>query len=289
MLNKLIEVAVKRRVATLALTVAFLFFGIQTLMKLKVEAFPDVTNVQVMVITLYPGQAAEEVERKVTIPVERALVNVPRVLIQRSITSFGLSQVIVTFEDDVDIYWARQQVAELLPEADVPEGLQPHLGPNDTPVGQVFQYTLEGDGYTPSELRGWQDWVVEKALMRTAGVADVVSFGGFQKEYHVLADPGLMRDQGVTLQELFDALKNASGATSGGYVHHGDSEFVVRGTGWLQGPKDIENTMVKQRAGTPVLVRNVARVVEGYVPRRGTVGRDKASDSNRRHHSAPPR
>ncbi|MFT3838227.1 MAG: CusA/CzcA family heavy metal efflux RND transporter [Myxococcaceae bacterium] len=279
MLNQLIAIAVRRRVATVLLTVAFAAFGIKTFLGLKVEAFPDVTNVQVMVITLYPGQAGEEVERKVTIPVERALTGVPRVLVQRSITSFGLSQVIVTFEDDVDIYWARQQVAERLPEADVPDGIQPHLGPNDTPVGQVFQYTLEGDGYTPSELRGWQDWVVEKALMRTAGVADVVSFGGFQKEYHVLADPVLLRDAQVTLGELFDALKNANGATSGGYVQHGESEFVVRGSGWLKGPKDIENTMVKQRNGTPVLVRNVARVVEGYVPLRGTVGRDKATNS----------
>ena len=143
-----------------------------------------------MVITLYPGQAAEEIEKQVTIPVERALTGTPRVLIQRSITSFGLSQVILTFEDDVDIYWARQQVAERLSDAEVPEGITPHLGPNDTPVGQVYQYTLESDHHSPSELRSWQDWVVSKNLMRAPGVADVVSFGGFQKECHVLADPG---------------------------------------------------------------------------------------------------
>ena len=153
-----------------------------------------------MVITLYPGQAAEEVEKQVTIPVERALTGTPRVLIQRSITSFGLSQVILTFEDDVDIYWARQQVAERLPDAEVPDGITPHLGPNDTPVGQIYQYTLESDRHSPSELRSWQDWVVSKHLMRAPGVADVVSFGGFQKEYHVLADPGRLRNAGVTLE-----------------------------------------------------------------------------------------
>jgi cobalt-zinc-cadmium resistance protein CzcA len=278
-LNKLIEVAVKQRTATLFFVAIFFAYGVHTLLNLKVEAFPDVTNVQVMVITLYPGQAAEEVERKVTIPVERALTGVPRVLVQRSITSFGLSQVIVTYEDDVDIYWARQQIAERLPEADLPDGVTATLGPNDTPVGQIYQYTLEGDGFTPADLRGWQDWVVEKTLMRTAGVADVVSFGGFQKEYHVLADPGLLRDQGVTLKDLFDALSNSNGATSGGYVAHGDSEFVVRGTGWLGSQKDVEATMVKVRNGTPVLVRNVARVVESYVPRRGTVGRGRSLDS----------
>ena len=168
MLNRLIDFAVHRRVMTLVLTAAFAVFGVVTFMKLKIEAFPDVTNVQVMVITLYPGQAAEEVERKVTIPVERAVTGTPRMLVQRSITSFGLSQVIITFEDGVDIYWARQQVSERLPDAEVPEGIEPHLGPNDTPVGQVYQYTLESDHHSPSELRSWQDWVVSKQLMRAA-------------------------------------------------------------------------------------------------------------------------
>jgi cobalt-zinc-cadmium resistance protein CzcA len=159
MLNRLIDLAVHRRALALLGTLAFAVFGVMTFTKLKIEAFPDVTNVQVMVITLYPGQAAEEIERQVTIPVERALTGVPRVLIQRSITSFGLSQVVLTFEDDVDIYWARQQVAERLPDAEVPPGIQPHLGPNDTPVGQVFQYTPESDHHTPASCAagrtGW--------------------------------------------------------------------------------------------------------------------------------------
>src|ERR1700748_750350 len=178
MIDRLIDLAVTRRFATLVATVLFALFGIHTLSKLKIEAFPDVTNVQVMVISLYPGQAAEEVEKQVTIPVERALFGTPRVLVQRSITSFGLSQVIVTFEDDVDIYFARQQVAERLASAEVPDGVTPELGPNDTPVGQIYQYTLESDHHSPSELRSWQDWVVSKQLMRTPGVADGGSFVG---------------------------------------------------------------------------------------------------------------
>src|SRR5689334_1604316 len=205
LLDKLIDFAVHRRAITLTATLLAAVFGVVTFGKLKIEAFPDVTNVQVMVITLYPGQAPEEVEKQVTIPVERALNGTPRVLVQRSITSFGLSQVILTFEDDVDIYWARQQVAERLPEAEVPEGIEPHLGPNDTPVGQVYQYTLESDHHSPSEIRSWQDWVVSKHLMRAAGVADVVSFGGFQKEYHVLADPGRMRNAGLSLADVIRA------------------------------------------------------------------------------------
>jgi len=279
MLNKLIDFAVHRRVMTLVLTVAFAIFGVITFGKLKIEAFPDVTNVQVMVISLFPGQAAEEIEKQVTIPVERALTGTPRVLIQRSITSFGLSQVILTFEDDVDIYWARQQVAERLHEADVPDGVEPHLGPNDTPVGQIYQYTLESDHHSPSELRSWQDWVVAKTLMRTAGVADVVSFGGFQKEYHVLCDPGRLRNNGLTLKDLMEAVASSNGATSGGYVRYGESEFVVRGRGYLRTPKDIESTVVRVNNGVPILVRNVAQVVESYTPRRGAVARGAATDS----------
>jgi cobalt-zinc-cadmium resistance protein CzcA len=279
MLNKLIDFAVHRRATTLLATLAFAIFGVVSFRKLKIEAFPDVTNVQVMVITLFPGQAPEEVEKQVTIPVERALNGTPRVLVQRSITSFGLSQVILTFEDDVDIYWARQQVSERLPEAEVPDGIEPHLGPNDTPVGQVYQYTLESDHHSPSELRSWQDWTVSKQLMRAPGVADVVSFGGFQKEYHVLADPGRLRGSGLTLQDLITAVAGSNGATSGGYLKFGETEFVVRGRGYLKGVRDIENTVIRASNGTPVLVRNVAQVVESYTPRRGAVARGDAIDS----------
>src|SRR3954471_7018748 len=279
MLEHLIDLAVKKRAFTLVATVAFAIFAVFTFGKLKIEAFPDVTNVQVMVIGLYPGQAAEEVEKQVTIPIERALTGAPQVLIQRSITSFGLSQVILTFEDGVDIYFARQQVAERLPDAELPDGVQAQLGPNDPPVGQVYQYTLESDRHTPSELRSWQDWVVSKHLMRTAGVADVVSFGGFQKEYHVLADPGRLRNAGVTLKDVIDAVAASNGATSGGYLELGESELVVRGRGYLKSPADIGNTVVKATNGTPVLVRNVAQVVEAYTPRRGAVARAGAADS----------
>ncbi len=279
MIDKLIDLAVRHRVPTLLFTVLFALFGVYTLSRLKIEAFPDVTNVQVMVITLYPGQAGEEIEKQVTIPLERALFGVPRVLVQRSITSFGLSQVILTFEDGVDIYFARQQVAERLGSAEMPEGVTPELGPNDTPVGQIYQYTLESDHHSPSELRSWQDWVLEKEIKRIAGVADVVSFGGFQKEYHVLCDPGRLKANGLTLKDLIASVSGSNGATSGGYVQYGESEFVVRGRGYLQGRSDIEKTVIAVQDGTPILVRNVAKVAEGYVPRRGAVARGDAIDS----------
>lgn len=279
MLESLVDFAVRRRVATLVLAGIFALFGVFTLLKLKIEAFPDVTNVQVMIITLYPGQAAEEIEKQVTIPIERALGGVPNVLVQRSITSFGLSQVILTFEDDVDIYFARQQVAEKLRDAEVPDGITPTLGPNDTPVGQIFQYTLESDTHSPGELRSWQEWVVSKHLKRTAGVADVVSFGGFQKEFHVIADPARLRARGLTLTQLVDAVSESSAATSGGYVRFGEAEQVVRGRGYLRGIQDIKETVVAVQDGIPVLVRNVASVEEGFTPRRGAVARGLNVDS----------
>lgn len=279
MFERLIDLAIRYKVATLAFTGLFALFGCLTLARLKIEAFPDVTNVQVMVISLYPGQAAEEVEKQVTIPLERALFGVPRVLVQRSITSFGLSQVVLTFEDDVDIYFARQQVAERLSTADMPDGVTPELGPNDTPVGQIYQYTLESEHHTPSELRSWQDWVLEREIKRIAGVADVVSFGGFQKEYHVLADPSRLKANGLTLKDLISAVSGSTGATSGGYVEYGESEFVVRGRGYLQDKSDIEKTVIAVREGTPIVIRNVAKVAEGYVPRRGAVARGLAIDS----------
>lgn len=279
MFERLIDLAVRNRVATLVFTCLFAIFGCFTLARLKIESFPDVTNVQVMVISLYPGQAAEEVEKQVTIPIERAMFGAPHVLVQRSITSFGLSQVILTFEDDVDIYFARQQVAERLASADVPDGVTPELGPNDTPVGQIYQYTLESDHHTPSELRSWQDWVLEKEIKRIPGVADVVSFGGFQKEFHVLADPARLKANGLTLKDLIAAVSSSSGATSGGYVQYGESEFVVRGRGYLQGKADLEKTVISVREGTPIVVHNVAKVAEGYVPRRGAVARGEAMDS----------
>jgi cobalt-zinc-cadmium resistance protein CzcA len=279
LLERLIDFSIRRRAATLVGCAAFALFGLYTLSKLKIESFPDVTNVQVMVITLVPGQAAEEVEKRVTIPVERALTSTPNVLMQRSITSFGLSQVIVTFEDDTDIYFARQQIAERLPDAEVPDGITPTLGPNDTPVGQIYQYTLESSHHSPSELRGWQDWVVSRHLMRVRGVADVVNFGGFQKEYHVLADPSALRANRLALKDLIDAVAASNGATSGGYLRHGEAEFVVRGRGYLTGLQDIEKVVIRAQNGTPVLVRNVAKVVESYTPRRGAVGRGAALDS----------
>ena len=228
MLDRLIDFAVHRRAVALLLSLAFAAFGVYTFTKLKVEAFPDVTNVQVMVITLYPGQAAEEVEKKVTIPVERALTGTPRVLVQRSITSFGLSQVIMTFQDDVDIYWARQQVVERLPDAEVPAGVEPSLGPNDTPVGQI--YPVHAGERPPQPQRaavsGRSGWSRSTCAASTASRTSSASAAS-SRSITSSSTRRSLRNTGLSLKDVGDAIEQSNGSTSGGYLKRGESR--VRG------------------------------------------------------------
>src|SRR3954470_13906552 len=177
---------------------------------LTIEAFPDPTDTQVHVITLYSGQPSEEIERRVSIPLERALNGTPGLFRLRSISLFGLSLVTLTFEDGVEPLVARQQIMERIPGAELPPGIEPDLGPLATPIGEVYRYTLEGRGADPMSLRTLQDWVVRPAIMRVPVVADVVSYGGLVKKVHVEPDPTKMASLGVVLDDLFTALSKAS-------------------------------------------------------------------------------
>ena len=245
-----------------------------------------------MVITLYPGQAAEEIEKQVTIPVERALTGTP------ARADPAIDHVVRAVAGHPDLRGRRRHLlgaAAGRRAAARRRGARGHRrrtsGPNDTPVGQVYQYTLESDHHSPSELRSWQDWVVSKHLMRAPGVADVVSFGGFQKEYHVLADPARLRNDGHHAEgpdrrgrgvERRDVGRLPAATAS--------RELVVRGRGYLKSPADIEQHGRQARPnGTPVLVRNVAQVVEAYTPRRGAVARGERDRLGRGDRAAAPR
>src|SRR4029077_17066878 len=188
---------------------------------------------QVYVITLFNGHAAEEVERQVTLPVEQELNGLPGLTRMRSVSIFGLSFVPPPFDDGTDLYFARQQVTERLAQVDVPDGVKPTLGPLSTPTGEIFRYTLTGDAYSPMQLRGIQDWVMERHLKQVPGVADVVSFGGFVKEYQVQVDPRQLQAPGVTLQQVFAALGRSNANAGGNYIEHGEEQYVVRGLGTL--------------------------------------------------------
>src|SRR3954467_3959871 len=221
MIEALLSQSLKNRLPSFLLAAVIGAAGYYSYSHLTVEAFPDPTDTQVQVITIYPGQPSEEVERRVSIPLERALNGVPGLYRLRSISLFGLSLVTLTFEDGVEPLVARQQITERIPDANLPTGITPDLGPLATPIGEVYRYTLEGKGADPMTLRTIQDWVVRPAIMRVPGVADVVSYGGLVKEIHVEPSPTKMAATGVVLDDLFQALSKASENASGGSIERG--------------------------------------------------------------------
>jgi len=258
--------------------IVFVGAGLIAFKNLPVEAFPDVTDTQVTVIALFPGRAAEEVEKQVTIPLEVGLSGLPGAVRLFSHTQFGLSFVIITFDDRVNGYFARQQVVERLNNVDLPPGVQAELAPFSTAIGEIYRYRLKGENSSPRELRTFQDWVVARQLKLVPGVADVTSFGGLVKQYEVHPDLPRMRDYKVTLAQLSQAVANGNTNAGGSYLAQGSQQYLIRGIGLFQGPEDIENVVVDARGGTPVLVRDVARVEVGAVPRQGVAGENDDDD-----------
>jgi cobalt-zinc-cadmium resistance protein CzcA len=278
-LDAILRFSLRNRAAVLLFTLIAAAAGVFAFRRLTVEAFPDPTDTQVTTITLLPGQPAEEVERQIGLPLERALNGMPGLTRLRNLSLFGLSHVTLTFEDGVDPYFARQQVVERLRDAELPEGVRAELGPLATPIGEVYRYTLVGAGGNPMTLRSLQDWVVRPRLLRVPGIADVVSYGGLVKEIHVQPSPSRLAALGLTLEDLEGALTRASTNASGGVLERGAEQFVVRSTGLFTSLADIAATRVATRDGTPVLVRDVAEVREGWAPRQGVVSRGSDFDS----------
>ncbi len=247
--------------------------GVWSWVEIKKEAYPDVGDTQVTVITVFPGRAAEEVEQQVTLPIERALNAVPRVLTRRSKTIFGLSVIQLTFEDGVDDYFARQRVLEKLNDAALPDGVSPSLAPLVGPVGEIYRYVIEApEDYTPMDLRTLQDWVIVPKLLQVPGIADVVNFGGLVKQFHVITTPDKLLRYNLTLQNVIDAINMNNLNTGGGVIRRGGQGFVVRGIGAIRAKEDIENIVVTSPAGVPVFVRNVATVEESPLPPAGVLG-----------------
>lgn len=256
----------------------FIGGGTWAYLNLPVEAFPDVTDTQVQVITLFPGRAAEEVEKQVTVPMEVALSGLPGAVRMFSHTQFGLSFVILTFNDSVNGYFARQQVVERLREVDLPDGAETQLAPFSTAIGEIYRYRMKGHGQGPRELRTYEDWIVERQLRLVPGVADIVTLGGLVKQYEVQPDLARLRDYKLTLAQLSQAIQRGNANAGGSYVEQGAQQYLIRGIGLFTGPQDIENVVVAERGGTPILVKNVARVRIGSVPRQGVAGQDDEDD-----------
>lgn len=272
MFEALARFAVHRWAIVLVVTAVFVVLGVQSYRTLPVEAFPDVTDPQVEVVGLYPGQSAEEVEKRVTLELERVLSGTPKLIGLRSVSVFGLALVTLTFQDGTTDFELRTHVAERLRDATLPESASTAMGPQATPVGQIYRYTLRGNR-SLRDLRSLNDFVVERRLRAVPGVADVWTFGGFQRQYQARIDPARLTAAGVSLKEVYEALKRSNVNAGGGYVSVGPQEFVVRGLGAVGSPKDIGLAVVRETNGVPIYVRDVADIVDGATPRRGSVGR----------------
>ena len=277
-MKRLIGFALDRPLFVVLGTALFALAGAIAFNNLSVEAFPDVTDTQVTVIALYPGHAAEEVEKQVTLPLEVALSGLPNSIRVFSHTQFGLSFTVVTYEDKADVATVRAQVNERLRGVDLPPGVEATIAPNATPVGEIMRYRVRGDGFSTTDLRTIEDWTIERSLRQVPGVADVVAMGGFIKKYEVQPDLDKLRAYKLTFQNLLDALGRGNSNAGGSYVAQGAQQYAIRGIGLLRSPEDIGRIVLSAKNGTPVLVRDVAQVKIGAVPRLGTVGQDYDDD-----------
>jgi cobalt-zinc-cadmium resistance protein CzcA len=250
--------------------------GILALSRLNVDAFPDVTPVQVEIDTEGQGLAPQEVEQLITFPIENVMNGIPGVVRVQSISKFGLSVVTVYFRDDVDVYFARQQVFERLSLAKdrIPAGFEPGMGPITTGTGQVYLYQIVGRGKSTQELRTIQDWIVKLQMRTVPGVADVLSFGGDVKQYHVIVDQQALVNYNIPIKSLFEAIQNNNQNTGANFIEHGDEQYVVRGLGLVKDIEDIKNIVLESRGGSPIRVSDVAQVEVGNELRQGAVTKD---------------
>src|SRR5690625_1719297 len=280
MIKNLLIFSLKNRWLVVALSFALMAIGYYCFTHLKIEAYPDIADTNVIVIAQYQGRAAEEVEQQVTVPIERALQNTPNVLDRRSRTIFGLGVIQLTFKDGTDDYFARQQVMERLATVELPDDVEIELAPLSTAVGEIFRYVVEAPPtFTPMELRDLQDWVIIPYLLQTSGVAEVATFGGALKQFHIVTSPDLLRKYNLTLSEVENAVITNNQNTGGNILERGGQSFAIRGLGLIKDEKDIENIVLKSENGVPIFIHNVASVELTPPPPSGVLGYTVADDS----------
>ncbi|TAL41568.1 MAG: efflux RND transporter permease subunit, partial [Chitinophagaceae bacterium] len=279
MLSRIIHFSIKNKLIIAVFTIALIIWGIWSAGKLPVDALPDVTNNQVQVITVAPTLAAQEVEQFITYPVEKSLSNIQGLVEMRSFSRFGLSVITVVFKENVNVYFARQLIAEKLKEAEeqIPAGIgKPEMAPVTTGLGEVYQYVIHpkkgsGQKYSAMDLRTMQDWIVARQLSGIPGVAEVTGFGGISKQYEVAVNPDRLKGMNVTIPEIFTALEKNNENTGGAYIDRKPNAYFIRGVGLVKTFADIENIVVKQQNGIPILIRDVATVQFGSPPRYGAM------------------
>jgi Cu(I)/Ag(I) efflux system membrane protein CusA/SilA len=272
MIEKIIELSIKNKFLVILGTVFIILAGIYAMLKIPLDAIPDLSDVQVIIFTEYPGQAPQVVEDQVTYPLTTAMLAVPFAKVVRGYSFFGLSFVYIIFEDGTDMYWARSRVLEYLNfvSGRLPEGVNPALGPDATGVGWVYEYILESDRHDLSQLRSIQDWYLRYELTAVPGVAEVASVGGFVKQYQVILDPNKLLAFNIPLQKVRMAIQRSNNDVGGRLVEMGETEFMVRGLGYIKSVADIKNIPLGvDNKGTPILLRNIATVKIGPELRRG--------------------
>lgn len=277
MIERIIDFSVKFRFLVITLTVLLIGAGVYMTLRLPVDAVPDVTNIQVQINTEAPGLGPVEVEKLITFPIETSMMGLPDIDEIRSLSKTALSQVTVVFKDWVNIYFARRLVMERLQVAkeQIPKGLgTPIMGPISTGLGEIYQYAVEGEGYSLLELRTIQDWIIRFQLLTVPGVTEVNSFGGFTKQYQVLVDPDRLVAHDLSLKDVFISLEENNANVGGAYIEHSSERYIVRGIGLISTITDIENIILKARDGTPVRIKDVAKVVIGPEVRYGAVTKD---------------
>src|ERR1700732_5305788 len=271
----LIDFALNNRFMVLALAVLLLVWGAISFHNLPVEAYPDVANNYVQIITQWPGRAAEEIEQQVTIPIEIQMNGIPHLQHLRSVSLFGLSSVMMIFDDVSENDWNRQKVLERLSQVTLPNGLQPQMGTDWSPVGQIYWYTLKSTNpkYDLMELKSIEDWVLEKQFKSIPNVVDVVSFGGTTREYQVRVDPNKLVAYGLSIGQVEQQLTNNNTNAGGSFVESGLQQINVREVGLLESTQDIGQTMLKTQSGSAIRVKDIGEVIQAPKIRLGQIGK----------------
>ena len=279
MIHRVVQLALQQRFLVLLMTALIVIAGTVSFQRMPVDAYPDLSPPMVELITQWPGHAAEEVERLTTLPLELAMNGTPQLQVMRSISLYGLSDVILTFNEGVDPYFARQVVFQRLSDAILPAGVTPSMAPLFSPSGLVYRYVLESPDRTPQELKTMEDWIIERAYRSVPGVADDSGFGGTVMQYQVLLDPAKIYNYHLPVVQVLNALSLNNANTGGGFYSRGGQFYYVRGLGLVKTTEDIGEIVVGSANGVPIRVKDVGRVEIGHAPRLGIFGFQKNDDA----------
>ena len=279
MINRIVQFALRQRFLILMMVLFLTIGGAVSFSHMPVDAYPDLSPPMVELITQWPGHAAEEVERLVTVPTEVEMNGVPKMTVMRSISLYGLSDVILTFQDDTDDYWAREVVFQRLSEVTYPTGVTPTLAPLASPSGLVYRYVIQSPDRTPQELKVYEDWVIERQYKQVAGVADDSGFGGTVMQYQVLLDPAKLYAYHITVPTIVQQLSVNNSNAGGGFYSQGGQFYYIRGLGLIRDTKDIADVIVGSQNGVPVRIGDIGSVVIGHAPRLGEFGFNKTNDA----------